>query len=317
MAFEILLQLFFLIVALIALAFSSKIALESAEKLASYFGLSQLAIGFILISVLTSLPEFSIAILSSSSHNNNLSLGDLLGSNVTNIALIFGLFLFLSMKPIRPNKKRTNEILLYIFISLIPVVLFIDGSLSFTDGLILLVLYLFFIKNILDSREKTFTLNNLDKKGAAREFLVLLAAIFIVIISAEFVIKIAVALAEMLNLFQSFIGATLIAFNTSLPELALTLVAIRKRVSDIAIGNLIGSNVINITLLLGLNVLINPFLPNIEVASAIFAFIFITSGYLVYKLLLYNSLEKKDGIVLLAAYVLYIIVLSSVQIALH
>ncbi|MEM3408239.1 MAG: hypothetical protein QW054_00460 [Candidatus Micrarchaeia archaeon] len=317
MALEILLQLFFLIVALVALAFSSKITLESAEKLASYFGLSQFAIGFILISVLTSLPEFSIAILSSSSHNNNISLGNLLGANVTNIALIFGLFLFLSMKPIRPNKKRTNEILLYIFISLIPVILFIDGFLSFTDGLVLLVLYLFFIKNILDSREKTLTLNNVDKKSAAREFLIFIAAIFIVMISAEFVIKIAVELAERLNLFQSFIGATLIAFNTTLPELTITLVAVRKKVSDIAIGNLIGSNVVNITLLLGLNVLINPFLPNIEVASAIFAFIFVTSGYLFYKLLLHNSLEKNDGFILLATYVLYLIVLSSVQIALH
>lgn len=317
MALDILLELFFLIVALVALAFSSKIALENSEKLATYFGLSNFAIGFILLSVLTSLPEFSISILSSASKNNNVSLGDLLGSNVTNIALILGIFLFFAKKPVKPKKARINEILLYIFISIIPVVLFIDGMLSFTDGLVLLILYGFFVKLILDGREKSMSINNIDKRKAAESFLTLLISILIVIVSAEFVVKFAVELATNLSLFQSFIGGTLIAFNTSLPELALTIVAIKRRVSDIAIGNLIGSNVVNITLLLGINVLINPFVPNIMIASAIFSFIFLTSGYLVYALLVNGELKKKDGLVLLAMYLIYLIALSSVQIAFH
>jgi len=102
-----------------------------------------------------------------------------------------------------------------------------------------------------------------------------------------------------------------------LPELALALVAIRKRLSDIAIGNLIGSNVINITLLLGINTIINPFSPNILIASTAFSFIFLSSGYLIYRTLLSGSLTKNDGLILLVIYAFYIIALSSVQIAIH
>ncbi|MCX8202374.1 MAG: hypothetical protein N3G74_01030 [Candidatus Micrarchaeota archaeon] len=313
MAVEFLFQLFFLIASLLALAFSSKVVLDSADKLASYFGLSRLAIGFVLISFLTSLPEFSIAVLSSFSGNNNISLGNLLGANVTNVALIFGLLLFLSIKPVKLNRQILNDMLVYLFISFLPIVLFLDGFLSLIDGAILLIIYSIFLKMILDSREKTFTFNNLDKKQAAREFLTLLIAILIVFISAEFVVKVAVDLAESLNIFESFIGATLIAFNTTIPELALTLVAARKKVSEIAIGNLIGSNIVNITLILGINVMINPFVPNIEIASLIFGFILLTSGYVIYKLLSSSSLEKRDGIILIFLYILYIFTLSSVQ----
>ncbi|MCS7109716.1 MAG: hypothetical protein NZ903_02890, partial [Candidatus Micrarchaeota archaeon] len=114
-------------------------------------------------------------------------------------------------------------------------------------------------------------------------------------------------------IYESFLGATLIAFNTTIPELALTLIAVRHKVSEIAIGNLIGSNIVNITLLLGINVIINPFVPNIEIASMVFGFIFLTSGYVIYRILSSGSLGKTDGIILIFLYAIYILVLSSLQ----
>jgi len=313
---ELLLSFLFLVISLLALSYSSKIFIESAEKLASYFGFSKLAIGFILISLLTSLPELSIAIFSSATHNNNISLGDLLGSNVTNIALIFGIFLYFSAKEVKLNRDKINQILLYIFISITPILFFIDSSLTFSEGLVLILFYLFFLKLLLDSNERISIGNNVDKKEAAKQFLILLASIFVVLISSEFAVGNAVQIANELNLFQSFLGGTIIALSTSLPELAITISAIRKRATDIALGNLIGSNVVNITLLLGLNVVINPFIPNIEIATAIFSFIFISSGYVVFKLLTSNKLVKKDGLVLFLVYIAYIILMSSVQMGL-
>jgi cation:H+ antiporter len=313
---ELLLSFLLLVISLLALSYSSKIVLESAEKLASYFGFSKLAIGFILISLLTSLPELSIAIFSSATHNNNISLGDLLGSNVTNIALIFGIFLYFSAKEVKLNRDKINQILLYIFISITPILFFIDSSLTFSEGLVLILFYLFFLKLLLDSNERISIDNNVGKKEAAKQFLILLASIFVVLISSEFAVGNAVQIANELNLFQSFLGGTIIALSTSLPELAITISAIRKRATDIALGNLIGSNVVNITLLLGLNIVINPFIPNIEIATAIFSFIFISSGYVVFKLLTTNKLVKKDGLVLFLVYIVYIILMSYVQIGL-
>ena len=314
MVFEILIEFFLLMVSLLALAYSSKIVLESSERLATYFGLSKMAIGFILISVLTSLPEFSIAVFSAATHNNNISIGDLLGSNVTNIALILGIFLFLSFKPLKLNSKRIKEILLYLFISFVPVILFLDGFLSLVDGLILIVLYVFFLKNIFDSRERIISLNNIDKREGGKYFMILLVSILVVFLSSEFAVNTAVKIALNLNLFQSFIGGTIIALSTSLPELALTLVAVRKRLTDIALGNLIGSNVTNITLLFGVNTLINPFAPNIAIAANIFAFIFLSSGFLIYKFLTSKVMNKNDGLVLVVMYVIYLIALSTIQI---
>jgi len=314
--FELLLSFLFLIFSLIVLSYSSKIVLESAEKLAQYFGFSKLTIGFILISFLTSLPELSIAIFSSSTNNNNISLGDLLGSNVTNIALVLGTVLYFSAKDIKLNKNRINQILLYIFISIVPILFFIDSFLSFTDGLILILFYLFFLKQLLNSNERIIIENHIDKREAAKQFLILLFSILLVLLSSEFVVNNAVQIAKELNLFQSFLGGTIVAFSTSIPELAITISAIRKRFIDIGLGNLIGSNVVNITLLLGLNVIINPFAPNIEIATTIFSFIFITSGYIVFKLLTSNKLVKNDGFILLAIYLVYLVMLSSVQIGL-
>lgn len=243
-------------------------------------------------------------------------MGDLLGSNVTNIALIFGIFLYFSAKEVKLNRSRINQILLYIFISIIPILFFIDSSLTFIEGLVLILFYLFFLKLLLDSNERISIGNNVDKKEAAKQFLILLASIFVVLISSEFAVSNAVQIANALNLFQSFLGGTIIALSTSLPELAITISAIRKRATDIALGNLIGSNVVNITLLLGLNIVINPFIPNIEIATAIFSFIFISSGYVVFKLLTANKLVKKDGLVLFLMYIAYIILMSSAQIGL-
>lgn len=317
MALEILIELFLLVVALIALSFSSNKTLESAEKLSHFFGISQLTIGFIFISILTSLPELSVAVFSSATGNNNLSLGDLLGSNVTNIALVFGLLVFLSKKDFVLSRKRTNQILLYLFMSFVPIILFLDGFLSLIDGLILLVLYIFFLKQILDSREKTMTFNNIDKRGAGKEFLVLLASIFVVLLSSEFVVESAINIADGLGIFASFLGATLIAFNTSIPELALMFSALKKRYTNIAIGNLIGSNVVNITLLLGLNILINPFSPNTQIGFLVFSFILLSSGFIVYKLLTTGKLSRMEGMALLSIYALYLLSLTTIQIVLR
>lgn len=112
---ELLLSFLLLVISLLALSYSSKIVLESAEKLASYFGFSKLAIWFILISLLTSLPELSIAIFSSATHNNNISLGDLIGSNVVNITLLPGLNVVIN--PFIPNIEIATAIFSFIFIS--------------------------------------------------------------------------------------------------------------------------------------------------------------------------------------------------------
>ncbi len=310
---EVVFQGLILMISLSILSFSSKKAVESAKKLASYLGLSELAIGFLLISFITSLPEVSIAVLSASTQNNNLSLGDLLGSNVTNIGLILGISLFLLGEEVKFPKKKQNQIIIYLILSLIPAILFIRGELSYMEGLILIVFYLFFIKQLLDFEEVAVEKLKVTKAEAAKEFIYFIISIFVVILSAEFVVSSAVYIAKALGLFESFIGAIIIALGTSLPELSLARAAIKKKAIGLSVGNLVGSNVVNITIILAINILINPFAPNIEMASLIFIFIYLTSGLCIYSFLKKGSMDKKDGIILLILYGIYVISLFGYQ----
>jgi len=317
MALDIVIQLAVMLGSLAVLAAAARYVVEGASKLAKFLGISELAIGFLLISFLTSLPELSVAVVSSSGGNNNLSLGDLLGSNVTNVALILGLSATLS----RSNKfdrKSIGAMLMYIFLSFIPFILIIDGQLGLADAGIMLVIYLFFLREVLsEGAPKDNGNNGIGRKEAGVQLVVLLAGMLVVIVSAGFMVENAVLIANSVGLFQSFIGATVIALGTSVPELAVNITAARKGKWGLAVGNILGSNVTNITLLLGINAAMRSFEPNLLIATPIMAFILLSSGFLGYLLWKNRRLNKDDGIKLLLMYAAYLIAVAMTQVAAH
>ena len=310
---EILGPTIILLLSLAVLATSAKYVVEKAIRLAKFFRISELAVGFIFIAVLTSLPELSVAVVSSVTGDNNLSLGDVLGSNVTNIALVLGICGFIGLRH-KFEKKEINNMLLLLLISLIPLILILDGQLTYTDGAILFVLFAAFVYLILSKRIVMNGTEKITKSEAGKDFLIFVISIGIVIISAGFAVESAVNIATELGIFQSFIGATIIALSTSLPELAVDVTAVRKGRSHLALGDILGSCVTNLTLILGINTVLNPFLPNMKMVGPLVLFVLITAIALGYILWKHQTIKKRDGLILLGIYLLYLIAVSGVQI---
>jgi cation:H+ antiporter len=311
--FEVIGNLGVLIVSLAVLAASAKYVVEKAIRLAKYFGISEFAVGFIFIAVMTSLPELSVAVLSSVTGQNNLSLGDVLGSNVTNIALVLGLCGFIGLN-YRPRKNEINNMLILIAVSLVPLILIADGQLTHADGLILLLIFVAFLFFILSEKFSINKIEGITKIEAAKDFLVFVISIGMVIVSAGFAVESAIGIATKLGIFQSFIGATIVALSTSVPELAVDITAVRKGRGRLALGDILGSNVTNLTLILGINTLLNPFLPNMKMAGPLILFVLATAGVLSYVLWKHNTIRKNGGLLLLGMYILYILAMVGIQI---
>ncbi|MCL6089051.1 MAG: sodium:calcium antiporter [Candidatus Marsarchaeota archaeon] len=314
----ILAELLVLLAALAVLGKSSGIVVEKAAKLSAFFGISTLAIGFILISVSTSLPELSVSVLSSASGNGAISAGNVFGSNIANILLVLGLAAFLYGFSV----KRTELLdigLVLVLTTLISAYIIYAASVSqralaFPEGLVLLGLFGTYVYSVL-RRRKTAEASGerVSKKEALEAFLWFFAAILIVLASAGFVVEAAIKLADELGLAESFIGATLVAVGTSLPELSVDLQAIRKRQYGLALGDAIGSNMTNLTLVLGTAAVINPITITLPIFIIALLFAITANILLFYGAATDRRLHRPAGLLFLAMYGAYLVIIFLAQ----
>ncbi len=263
-----LLAMALLIIGLLLVVYGADRLVFSAAILFRSIGCSPLIIGMTVVSIGTSLPEIIIASAAALHGQLDLALGTAIGSNITNIMLILGLAAILHPFAVDSDILR-RELPLMLLVSLVAGLLLFDGELSQIKGTILLViavLYLLFIIRIgrLAEREG---IDNLTREQAAElpqegslsvAFLWLGVALVIMPIATQMVIDNATVLAHYFGVNDLVIGLTVIAIGTSLPELATTIAGVRKGEHDIAIGNIIGSNIFNLVFVLGIPALVAP-----------------------------------------------------------
>lgn len=295
---------FFSSVALLALA--SQLVIKNAAKLAKITGLGEVVVGFILLSVSTSMPEISVAIFSVLTKNVGITIGDLLGANVVNICLVIALGILISKKPIRIKKEEiTNLSLLLFFASLIPLTLIFIGELGFLVGTFLLIFFfvfcLFSVKRRIGLREK-----NERKNGLAKPLIWLLFGLFFLIYSAMFVVNSASVISELTGIHQSVIGASIVALSTTLPELSVCLTAIKEGHPHLTLGDTIGSCVTNISLILGLVLILSEFRVSIATFS-IMALFASFSSLVLWQFMRNRILSRKEGLILLLIFLIYML----------
>ncbi len=267
-----------LLLSVIVLSKSSSLVVENIAKLSGFFGISQVAMGFLMLAVATSLPELSVSVVSSSAGEGAIAAGNVFGSNIANILLILGTGAFLY--GLKVSREHLEDIALVLALTtIVSAFIIVRGALYSTaldiyEGIALLVLFALFVWHTL--RKKPAAEgdgNGVTKEEALRSFILFGIGVVLVIASSGIVVESAVDLAKELGVAESFIGATIIAVGTSLPELSIDLQAIRKKRYGIALGDAIGSNMANITLVLGVGAAINPIsviLP-IFIAALLFA----------------------------------------------
>lgn len=293
------------------------IFVEGSSNVAKSLGIPSLLIGLTIVAFGTSAPEAAVSVTASLKGANDISLGNVVGSNICNLLLVLG---FSGLGGCLTAKKKiiTRDFVYAIFASIVMFILsfsfFIGksnatsqvGTITRVDGLILLCflgIYLYAligdaIRSVREKEDKT--------KFEWKNIVYIVIGIAGIILGGQLVVNSATELAEMFKVSQNVIALTIVAIGTSLPELVTSAVAARKGESDIAIGNVVGSNIFNIFFILGISAVVSPISYGFD--SFIDIIIMLISSVMVYVLTLKNfRIGNKKGLILLGSYVAYMI----------
>jgi cation:H+ antiporter len=306
-----------LLVSLLVLSKASDSTITNSIRVADITGLSQTTVGFILVAFSTSLPELFVAVFSVIHPDTiGVSIGNVLGSNIVNICLILGTcFLLLSFK----NKDKTSylpsiaredtkSLNFGLFAaSIVPLTLLYVGYASQFIGIILLVVFIFYLYQLSKVRKtkEEGSLGEETKKLRRYGFLAFLGAVGVVV-CAFFIVESASYLASSIGIPKVIIGATVVAFGTSVPELATSVGSVRKGHLDLALGNIVGSCFINITCILGVTLVASPFRVNMA-AFADLAIFSLIVNVIFWYMLSNERVGWREGAILLFLYTLFLV----------
>jgi cation:H+ antiporter len=297
------------IIGLVVIYKSADFFTDGAEGLAIFFGISRLLIGLTVVSFATSLPEFIVSFTASLMNHGGMAVGNIVGSCMANIGLVLAPAAIIS--PLRFNLSFIKEKLFFLIGAVIFLYLFMwDGVLNFFDGILLSILLLIFVGFLIRRHKDTFLIDNKDdiKKGNFKNNLFKFSLGFLgIILAAKYaIIPKGVNIARYMGVPEIVIGLSLVAIGTSLPELATALVASFKKMTDMVVGTVIGSNILNILWILGFSSLARPLnidnqtrFVTMPVMLAITVVMTIFAGS---KL----RLSRGEGVILLFVYVSYI-----------
>ncbi|MFO7939540.1 MAG: calcium/sodium antiporter [Bacteroidales bacterium] len=254
----------FLISGLVLLVFSGDFLVKGSVSLAGHFRLSKLVVGIVIVSIGTSAPELVVSVNAALSGHPDISLGNVIGSNISNIALVLGLTAIIM--PVQAKRKGVViDWAMMMFASVLLYLFALDDVISFWDGsLFLLLLFIYITYSIYISRRENKKLGQVHVKPTQTLIVSLMfvggAAIGLVV-GADLLVRGAIGVARQFQVDERVISVSVVAFGTSVPELATSIMAAIRKEIDIFIGNIIGSNIFNILAILGITGLIK----NIEV----------------------------------------------------
>lgn len=289
---------------------------DGAAAIAKKLKISGIVIGLTIVAFGTSAPEFIVNIFASIQGNSEIAIGNILGSNIANILLILGL-----SAVIYPITAKKNTVLKEIPLSLLAIITLglmandriIDGGafsgITRIDGLVLLSFFIIFIYYTfgITKSDDDIVEEEIKVISYSRAVLFILLGLAGLVIGGKWIVDGAVKIAELFNISQSLIGLTIVAVGTSLPELATSATAAYKKQSDIAIGNIVGSNIFNIFWILGVSAVIRP-LPfdtgsNADIAMTVLASIVLFMVMFIGKK---RVIERWQGVFMIMAYVSYV-----------
>lgn len=294
------------------LSFGAEGLVRGSASLALRKGISHLVIGLTIVAFGTSSPEFVVSITSAIQGNSAIAFGNIIGSNIFNIALILGVASIIS--PIKVNIKLIkNDIIIMIAITFLLIILILDKTLSQTDGLILfssLIVYIYFTLYTAKKDKKNSNNGLIEEiKGkTSKDLLFIISGLALLIIGSNFFVNGAIKVAKFLNVSDVVIGLSVVAIGTSLPELATSIVASIKKEGDISIGNIVGSNIFNILGILGIAAIINPILltDNNSINNIDLAVMIIVSIILLPLAYTKLTMSRLEGLFLFFLYIAYI-----------
>ena len=298
------------------LIYGANVLVDSASSLAKRYNIPNIVIGLTIVAFGTSAPELVVNVFSAAEGNTSLALGNVIGSNIFNVAAILGISAIIYPLAVKSNTTWV-EVPLAFLAALLVIILANDSLIdsmpvsiiSRTDGIILLLFFVIFLAYNFQLIGKGDYSDDIQVKimKPGKAVLLILAGLALLVAGGRMIVYSAVELATSWGMPERIIGLTIVSVGTSLPELATSVVAARKKNTDIAVGNIVGSNIFNIFFILGLTAVIEPvpfqaaaqvdLLLNLAISLLLFAFIFTGKG---------RRLERWEGIIFISIYLGYI-----------
>ncbi len=256
---KIFLLLFLLSVGFVMLVKGADWFVSGASSLAQRFGISQLVIGMTIVAIGTSAPEAAVSIAAALKGSADITIGNIVGSNILNVLIILGISAVIT--PLAVSKSTLRyEVPFMIMVTLLLLAQGRDGEIQFMDGFVLLVFFLLYLFYLYCIAKKGSDPGEVPVKsqGMKSSIFAVTAGLVLILLGSNLSVDAASAIARMLGMSERFIGLTIVALGTSLPELFTSVSAARKGNADIAIGNIVGSNIFNILFVVGLSAWIIP-----------------------------------------------------------
>lgn len=293
-----------LIIGFVLLIKGADFFVEGSSSLARFLKIPSVIIGLTIVAMGTSAPEASVSINAALAGNNDIAVSNIIGSNIFNGLIVVGICAFISgFKTDKDILKRDMPV--NILITAILCVMIADGRLSRLEGILLLSGMIFYIVNMILSALKTRSSCPDEKSMPLYKSLIFIAGgLVAVIFGGNLVVNNASQIAVSFGVSQNFIGLTIVAIGTSLPELVTSIVATRKGDSGLALGNAIGSNIFNILFILGMSATISPL--HILSESVIDCAILLVSGILLFVFAYTRkSMNRTEGAICVLSYIGY------------
>lgn len=288
---------------------------DGASNIAKKFHIPEIVIGLTIVSIGTSMPELFVSITSALEGHSDISIGNVVGSNLVNLLFILGISSII--RRVRISKEtRKVDIPICLFVTIVFMFLCNVGmDVSRVDAGILLILFVMFIAytiftGIKGSKENFQNdSNEIEKSNTFKDIIWIVLGILGLKFGGDLSVDNAVKIAEMFNWSEKLIGVTILAIGTSLPELVTSVSAAMKGKSDIAVGNIIGSNIFNMLFIIGVSAMIHPITYNVSYNMDMAILIFATIILSIFPLIRpRNAINKENGILYVFMYALYMVI---------
>lgn len=297
-----------LIIGFLFLVKGADIFVDGSSNVAKIFHVPSAIIGLTIVAMGTSAPEASVSISAGLLGNNDIAIANVIGSNIFNLLGVVGICALLM--PFDTDKSiLKRDLPINIIISILLLIMFIDGKLGMFDGILLVVLMVSYIVIMIKEAIKHKVDEEVIKPiSLPKSIIMIILGLVMVIVGGNFVVNSASNIAYSLGMSENFVGLTIVAIGTSLPELVTSLVAVFKKEAGLALGNAVGSNIFNILFILGASAIVSPLTVNPE--SIMDCGIMIVVGIMMYIFAkTKKNFNKLEGLTAIMSYVCYTVFL--------
>lgn len=308
-------QILLILVGFVMLIKGADILVDGSSAIAKKMRISEIIIGLTIVSIGTSMPELFVSTTSAIQGASDISIGNIIGSNICNLLFILGLSAVIQPVKFQKQTKWIENPMSIILTLIFFTICNINQDVSRIEGIILIVLFVAFLIYTIAMGKKSqnevileLSLEEAKKISVTKNVLLITLGIIALKIGGDLVVNNAKLIATALNVSEKIIGLTIVAIGTSLPELVTSVTAAIKGESDIAIGNIIGSNIFNMLLIIGVSATIHPITYNITYNSQMIILFIAMTLMLIFPFIKpKDELSRKNGLILVLLYLFYMV----------